>query len=397
MNTAEKAEKNSTRFKIIRFCIFLSGLSVFSQLYLFQPLLPMVAGHFRTSVGDSSLLVSSTTIGMASGLFFFAFRADSFPRKKLMVFSLISSALLTIVSAWIPSLPLLIAIGFLKGFVISGVSAVALAYLTEEVRLSVVALAISTYLSGNTIGGMSGRISATILAGEFGWRNAVLLIGIESLILGLVFWKFFPGSKFFNPQKTDYHLKIKQMKRLLTDSYILRLYCTAFLLMGSFVSIYNYLTFRLEAAPFSLSHFFIAFIFLMYVFGVFGTMITSRLSARFERRDILKSAVALMLAGIVLLLSENIYVVISGLGLFTFCFFAAHTMASQMTALHAKEGKSSATSIYWLFYYFGSSSLGSGTGYLLHATSWNIFIGTLSLVLIICFVLTSFNKSPKID
>ncbi len=397
MNTEEKAEKRSTRFKIIRFCIFLSGLSVFAQLYLFQPLLPMVAGHFNTSVGDSSLLVSSTTAGMAAGLFFFAFRADSFPRKGLMVFSLIISAVLTIVSAWIPDLNLLIAIGVVKGFVISGVSAVALAYLTEEVPLSATALAISTYLSGNTIGGMSGRISATVLAGEFGWRNAVLLLGTESLLLGLIFWKFFPESKFFNPQKTDYHLKMKQMKRLLTDPYMLRLYFTAFLLMGAFVSVYNYLTFRLEAAPFSLNHFFIAFIFLMYTFGVFGTMITSRLSARFERTDILKTFVTLMLVGLLLLLSENIFIVIFGLGLFTLCFFAAHTMASQMTALHAQEGKSSATSVYWLFYYFGSSILGSGTGYLLHESSWTIFIGMLSAVLIICLILTIRNKSLKID
>lgn len=397
MITEEKAEKHSSRFKIIRLCIFLSGLSVFAQLYLFQPLLPMVAGYFKTSVGDSSLLVSSTTTGMAAGLFFFAFRADSFPRKKLMVFSLIASGVLTVVSTWIPSLSLLIAIGAAKGFILSGVSAVALAYLTEEVQLSAVALAISTYLSGNTIGGMSGRISATILAGELGWRNAILIIGIESLLFGLVFWKLFPESKFFRPQKTDYHLKMKQMKRLLTDPYMLRLYCTAFLLMGCFVSIYNYLTFRLEAAPFSLSHFFIAFIFLMYIFGVFGTIITSRLSGRFKRADILKSSVGLMLAGLLFLISQNIYAVIFGLGLLTLSFFAAHTMASQMTALHAKEGKSSATSIYWLFYYFGSSFLGSGTGYLLHATSWNFFIGMLSVVLVICLALTTFNKSPKID
>ena len=151
MNTAEKADRKSKRFKYIKLCIFFSGLSVFAQLYLFQPLLPMVAEHFHTTVGDSSLLVSSATIGMALGLFFFAFRADSFSRKKLMVFSLISSALLTMISAWIPSLTLLIAIGVLKGFVISGVSSVALAYLTEEVHLSVVALAISMYLSENTI------------------------------------------------------------------------------------------------------------------------------------------------------------------------------------------------------------------------------------------------------
>ncbi|MGG5207342.1 MFS transporter [Chryseobacterium sp. MIQD13] len=392
MDLSEKAEKGSRRFRYIKLCIFFSGLSVFAQLYLFQPILPTVSEYFKTTAGDSSLLVSSSTIGMAVGLLFFAFKADSYSRKRLMTFSLVSSAVLTIISAWMPSLSLLIATGILKGFVVSGVSAIALAYLTEEVHVSVVGLAISMYLSGNTIGGMSGRIVATILAGEFGWRNAVLIIGIESLLLGLVFWKLFPESKFFNPQETDYSLKVKQMRRFLTDSYMLRLYFIAALLMGSFVSVYNYLSFRLEAPPFSLSHFVIAFIFLMYIFGVFGTMITSRLLKRFSSNFILKASVLFMLSGTALLLSENIYVIILGLGLFTLSFFAAHTMASQMTALHAKQGKSSATSIYWLFYYFGSSILGSGTGYILHAFSWNIFITLLLFSVGISFLLAVRNK-----
>jgi len=393
MDLTEKADKGSRRFRYIKLCIFFSGLSVFAQLYLFQPILPTVSEYFRTTAGDSSLLVSSSTIGMAIGLLFFAFKADSYSRKGLMTFSLVSSAVLTIISAWMPSLSLLIATGILKGFVVSGVSAIALAYLTEEVHASVVGLAISMYLSGNTIGGMSGRIIATILAGELGWRNAVLMIGIESLILGLIFWKLFPESKFFNPQETDYSLKVKQMKKFLTDSYMLRLYFIAALLMGSFVSVYNYLSFRLEAAPFSLSHFVIAFIFLMYIFGVFGTMITSRLSKRFSSQLILKASVLSMLAGTALLMSESIYMIIFGLGLFTLSFFAAHTMASQMTALHAKQGKSSATSIYWLFYYFGSSILGTGTGYILHAGSWNTFILMLLFSVGISFLLAAKNKN----
>ncbi|MBB6369698.1 MFS transporter [Chryseobacterium shigense] len=392
MNLTEKAEKGSRRFRYIKLCIFFSGLSVFAQLYLFQPILPTVSEYFKTTAGDSSLLVSSSTIGMAIGLLFFAFKADSYSRKSLMTFSLVSSAVLTIISAWMPSLSMLIATGILKGFVVSGVSAIALAYLSEEVHVSVVGLAISMYLSGNTIGGMSGRIAATILAGEFGWRNAVLIIGIESLVLGLIFWKLFPESQFFNPQKTDYSLKVKQMGKFLTDSYMLRLYFIAALLMGSFVSVYNYLSFRLEAAPFSLSHFVIAFIFLMYIFGVFGTMITGRLLRRFSSNFILKASVLSMFSGTALLLSENIYIIIAGLGLFTLSFFAAHTMASQMTALHAKQGKSSATSIYWLFYYFGSSILGSGTGYILHAFSWNVFIILLLISVGISFILAAGNK-----
>ncbi|CAH0211295.1 MFS transporter [Chryseobacterium sp. Bi04] len=395
MNSPEKANQGSLRLRYIKLCIFFSGLSVFAQLYLFQPLLPMAAEQFNVTVGDTSLLVSSSTIGMALGLLFFAFKADSYSRKRLMVFSLISSALLTIISTWIPNLSLLIGIGVLKGFVVSGVSAVALAYLTEEVYLAAVPAAISMYLSGNTIGGMSGRILATIAAGEFGWRNAVFIIGLESLILGLIFWKLFPESKFFNPQKTDYHQKVKQMKGFLMNPYMLRLYFIAALLMGVFVSVYNYLTFRLEAEPFSLSHFIIAFIFLMYIFGVFGTMITGKLSKRFSKNNILKSFILLMLCGLCLLLSENLYMVIFGLGIFTLSFFAAHTMASQMTALHARKGKSSATSIYWLFYYFGSSILGSGTGYLLHSFSWNVFISVLVIAVILALLLATANTSAN--
>ncbi|SIT02050.1 MFS transporter, YNFM family, putative membrane transport protein [Chryseobacterium ureilyticum] len=395
MNPLEKADRGSRRFRYIKLCIFFSGLSVFAQLYLFQPMLPMAAEHFNVSVGDTSLLVSSSTIGMALGLLFFAFKADSYSRKGLMTFSLISSALLTIISTWVPSLTLLIAIGILKGFVVSGVSAVALAYLTEEVNAAVIGAAISMYLSGNTIGGMSGRILATLLAGEFGWRNAVLVIGIESLVLGVILWKLFPDSKFFNPQKTDYHLKVKQMKFFLTNPYMLRLYIIAALVMGAFVSVYNYLTFRLEAKPFSLSHLIIAFIFLMYIFGVFGTMIVGRLSKRFPANNILKVSILSMLAGALLLLSENLYLLIFGLALFTLSFFAAHTMASQMTALYAKRGKSSATSIYWLFYYFGSSILGSGTGYLLHSYSWNVFIAFLTVTIVIALLLATANVSSK--
>ena len=395
MNPLEKADRGSQRFRYIKLCIFFSGLSVFAQLYLFQPMLPMAAEHFNVSVGDTSLLVSSSTIGMALGLLFFAFKADSYSRKNLMTFSLTASALLTIISTWIPSLTLLIAIGILKGFVVSGVSAVALAYLTEEVNAAVIGTAISMYLSGNTIGGMSGRILATLLAGEFGWRNAVLVIGIESLLLGILFWKLFPDSKFFNPQKTDYHLKVKQMKFFLTNPYMLRLYVIAALVMGVFVSVYNYLTFRLEAKPFSLSHFIIAFIFLMYIFGVFGTMIVGRLSKRFPSNTILKASILSMLIGALLLLSKNLYILIFGLAMFTLSFFAAHTMASQMTALYAKRGKSSATSIYWLFYYFGSSILGSGTGYLLHAYSWNVFIAFLTIALVIALLLATANTFSK--
>lgn len=387
----KRVGKQSARFRMINLCIFLSGLSVFAQLYLFQPLLPTVAGHFKTSVGNSSLLVSSATIGMALGLFFFGLKADGFSRKKQMSFALITSALLTIISFKLDSLPLLICIGLLKGFVLAGVSSVALAYLTEEVEFSVIGIAISMYLNGNTIGGMSGRVVVIIFAGAFGWRNAVLAIGMESLVLGLLFWKFFPESRLFKPRPTFVRQKLRQMKGFISDGIMLRLYLIAALMLGAFVSVYNYLTFRLEAKPFSLSHYWVALIFLMYAFGVVGAIIARKLSERYELRRVLRGFILVLLLGVGLMIFDNLVLTIAGLGLLTLAFFAAHTMASRMVAVRALEGKSSATSLYWLFYYTGSGVIGSLSGYLLHGTSWIVYTISLIVLVTIAFLLAGFE------
>ena len=391
----EHAAKHSPRFQKIKICIFLSGLSVFAQLYLFQPLLATVAQHFSTSVGNSSLLVSSATIGMALGLFFFGLKADGFSRRKQMSFALITSAILTIASFKIQSLLLLIGIGVLKGFVLAGVSSVAIAYLTEEVEVSVAGLAISMYLNGNTIGGMSGRIFTTVFAGFWGWERAVLLIGIESLVLGLVFWKFLPESQFFQPQRTSVRYKLRQMKGFVHDSQMIRLYTIGALLVGTFVSVYNYLAFRLEEVPFSLSHYWVASIFLMYAFGVIGTIIARKLSDRYALRYVLRGFILVLLTGVGLMIFDSLVLTLMGLGLLTLAFFAAHTMASRIVAIHGSTNRSTASSLYWLFYYTGSGILGSISGYMLHESNWTTYIISLMTVVFIAFLL-SIAKEQKV-
>ena len=121
------------RFRRIRLCMLLSGLSVFAQLYLFQPLLSDLCSFYGISAVTGSLSVSASTIGMAVGLFVLAFKADAVSRGRLMGASLIASSLLTLLSVLAFNYPLLLLANFLKGAVLAGVSAVALAYLTEEV------------------------------------------------------------------------------------------------------------------------------------------------------------------------------------------------------------------------------------------------------------------------
>lgn len=91
----------TVRFRLIRNCMLLSGISVFAQLYLFQPILSDLCRFFTITPATSSLAVSITTVGIAVGLLYWAFKADSISREKLMGISLILSSVITIVSAFV--------------------------------------------------------------------------------------------------------------------------------------------------------------------------------------------------------------------------------------------------------------------------------------------------------
>lgn len=385
-NTNEHKEK---RFRIIRNCMLISGLSVFAQLYLFQPMLSELQASFGVSLATGSLAVSASTIGMATGLFLFAFKADTFKRERLMSLSLILSALLTITSAFMSHFVLLLLLNFLKGIALSGVSAVALAYLSDEIEPGKIGLAISLYLSGNTIGGMTGRVAGSLLAGWGGWQQAVWVIGITSLLLGFLFYWKIPASSQVSQNSISIKEKLQQMKDLLSKRLFIGMYLIAALAMGVFVSVYNYISIQLESPRYGLPHQMIAMIFVMYLTGVAGSIIVGKLSDKYRPERLLRYSLILLGAGLSMLLIPRLWALIAGLGILTFAFFSTHTIASRIVSVNASRSKSSATSIYWLSYYAGSSIIGSLTGIILTLFGWDTFVEILLMLTTLSYLISS--------
>lgn len=385
-NTNEHKEK---RFRIIRNCMLISGLSVFAQLYLFQPMLSELQASFGVSLATGSLAVSASTIGMATGLFLFAFKADTFKRERLMSLSLILSALLTITSAFMSHFVLLLLLNFLKGIALSGVSAVALAYLSDEIEPGKIGLAISLYLSGNTIGGMTGRVTGSLLAGWGGWQQAVWAIGITSLLLGFLFYWKIPTSSQVSQNSISIREKLQQMRDLLSKRLFIGMYLIAALAMGVFVSVYNYISIQLESPRYGLPHQMIAMIFVMYLTGVAGSIIVGKLSDKYRPERLLRYSLILLGAGLSMLLIPRLWALIAGLGVLTFAFFSTHTIASRIVSVNASRSKSSATSIYWLSYYAGSSIIGSLTGIILTRFGWDTFVEILLMLTTLSYLISS--------
>jgi predicted MFS family arabinose efflux permease len=150
----------------------------------------------------------------------------------------------------------------------------------------------------------------------------------------------------------------------------LALFGLAFLLMGGFVALYNYLGFRLSGAPFYLPPFAVSLVFLAYLAGTWASARAGGEASRFGRKPVLLVSIAVMIAGVAITLSNNVIAVLVGLVIATTGFFGAHSIAAGWVGRSAPVGKAQASSLYNLFYYGGSSAIGWFGGLVFDGFGW---------------------------
>lgn len=351
--------------------LFLVGYATFSLIYCVQPLLPILAEAFHVSPAESSLSLSLTTACLAVSILCFGALSENLGRKWLMFASMGIASVLSVVSAFIPDWHLLLATRAAIGIALGGVPAVAMAYLAEEIEPKGLGLAMGVYIGGNAYGGMSGRVITGFVAEHFSWPVAIGFIGATGALSVICFALLLPESRNFR-RKVTFSVRdhLANWKRHLANPRLAALFVVGFLAMGAFVTVYNYVGFRLLAPPFALSHDEIALIFTCYLFGIVASAAAGALSDRIGRGPVLTGGMALALIGLVFTLSDSLAVTIVGIAILTFGFFTAHSTASSWIGQTARGAKGHAASLYLLAYYVGSSVLGSSGGWFWSHGGW---------------------------
>jgi len=373
----------SAAFLRTNLALFAAGFATFALLYSVQPLLPVFTSFFHVSPATSSLSLSATTATLAVFMLLASALSESFGRKPVMAASLLASALLQLLSAAVPSWWELVGVRALMGVSLSGLPAVAMAYVSEEIEPRAIGLTMGLYIGGSGFGGMSGRLLAGILADHFGWRPAAAIIGAIGIVCGLVFAASLPPSRHFRPRVLALGPLLGAYRAHLSDSGLPWLFAEGFLLMGGFVTIYNYIGYRLLAPPFSLSQAEVGLIFVVYLVGIFASAWMGHLAARVGRKRIFRASLMIDLSGIVLTLSQNLGFVILGIAVLTFGFFAAHSIASSWIGVRARHARAQASALYLLLYYLGSSVVGSAGGFFWAAWGWQGVVGLTGTLLVL--------------
>jgi YNFM family putative membrane transporter len=385
-------ERGTPAYRRLGAAMWCAGLATFVLVYCVQALLPTLAAEFRVSSSAASLALSATTGTLALAIVPLSAVAESWGRTRVMTAALAASAVLGVLAPLTPTFGALVAVRALQGVALAALPALAMAHVTREVAPRWLGGAVGLLIAGNTIGGLSGRLVAGAVADVAGWRVALAVIGGLSLLCTVAFRLLLPPALAPAPPRVRLRELGGPLRAQLADPGLRCLFGIAFLLMGAFVTVYNYLGFRLLAPPFGLPAALVGLVFLGYLAGTWASTGAGRLGDRWGRRRVLWAAVLVAVAGAWVTLPDLLLTVLAGLLVVTVGFFAAHSVASSWVGRRASMlpagSPAVASSLYLFAYYLGSSVGGAAGGVAYDHGGWPAVVVYVTVLLAAALILS---------
>ncbi|KJS72704.1 MAG: hypothetical protein JL56_12030 [Desulfotomaculum sp. BICA1-6] len=396
-NQADFVTPGTAEFRRASLALFIASFITFANIHLTQPLLPVLAREFSVSPAASSLTVTVTIFSIGFALLIYGPISDAVGRRPVMLWTMFLGVIPALLAPLVTTFDQLILIRIAQGLLLAGLPSVAMAYLGEEISPRALGLAFGLYISGNSIGGMSGRIISGTVAEAYSWQAAFVVLGVIGLAGVVLFYFLLPPSHHFTPRSAGVRSGAAAMLEHLSNVTLLKAYGIAFMLMFAFMGVFNYITFRLSGPPYDLSPAALGWLFLAYLAGTVSSTLTGRIVDVAGHRVGVILGVFVALAGVALMFMPALWIIITGLVVFCFGFFAAHTTASTWVNSKTNKSRASAAGLYLIFFYAGGSFGSTGLGFIWHPWGWpGVTAGvSVTLMLALLFGLTMHGTKVK--
>ncbi|MEV5834130.1 MFS transporter [Nocardia sp. NPDC052112] len=362
MTSTDIRSTGTSHERRITTALFAAGLTTFASMYSAQALLPSLSAAFGVAPARAALAVSLTTGFLASAIVPVSALSARIGRTRVMTWSAVVSAVIGLLLPLSPSLEVLLAGRALQGVALAGVPAVAMAYLAEEIGGDGLGAAMGVYVAGTSIGGLSGRLIPAFALDLASWRWAEAAIAVAAAGCTIWFVRALPPSRGFVARPAGMRTVLSDLGTPLRHGGLLALFGLAFVLVGGFVSIYNFLGYRLTRAPFELPAVVAGSVFLLYLAGTLASAAAGRWADRIGKHRVLAAAVTMMGIGVLVTIPDRLITIVLGISLCTAGFFGAHAVASTWVGAMAPGNRGAASSLYLFSYYLGAAIIGSSTG-----------------------------------
>ncbi len=353
-----------------------AGFSAFVNLYSPQALLPELSREFHVGAGEISSLMTASTAAIAISAPFTGALADVVGRKRLISAAMFAVAVPTLIMTFMGSVPEMAFWRFVQGLLLPPIFTVTVAYIGDEWPPSDIARVAGLYVSGASVGGFSGRFIPGVLADLIGWRSAIQVVALLTLLAAVIVALTLPRERKF--VRSDGLLSsFIQMFRHLRDRRLLATYAIGFGVLFNFIATFTFVSFHLAAPPYLFSPTLLGMLFLTYLVSSPLLPWTGRAIAIFGRRPFVLGAIVVWIAGALLLLAPPVSIILMGLTLCAVCGMLCQTISTGYVTMTAKEGRSSAVGLYASIFYIGGSAGAFLTGLAWNAAGWN---GCIALI-----------------
>ena len=347
-----------------------AGFSAFVNLYSPQALLPKLAGEFHVGPGEISSLMTASTAAIALSAPFIGALADVLGRKRLIVAAMFAITVPTVVMTFAATVPQLVLWRFVQGLLVPPIFTVTVAYIGDEWPPHDVARVAGLYVTGSAIGGFSGRFIPGILTDAIGWRSAIQVVALITLVAAVIVTLMLPRERQF-VRSGGLLLSLSQMLRHFRDRRLVATFAIGFGVLFNFIAAFTYVSFHLAGPPYFFSPTLLGALFLTYLVSSPLLPWTGRAIALFGRRRLVLGTIVVWIAGALLLLAPPVWIIIAGLTLCAVCGMLCQTISTGYVTLTAKEGRSSAVGLYASTFYVGGSAGAFLTGIAWTTAGWS--------------------------
>jgi YNFM family putative membrane transporter len=375
----------------LQITVFTLVSAAFTNIYITQPVLPVLQHEFSAGLVVVSLTVSAVILGMACSNLPFGFLADRLPIHRIILLGGVCVAGCGLICALSYHLWILIAVRFLQGLFIPALTTCLAAFLSKTLPMDRLNVVMGSYVSASVIGGLGGRLLGGWLHPPLHWRYAFLSAAAMVLAAAIYAFRQLPRAPAGDTQTRAPHT----YRSLLARPDLLRIYCCAAGSFGVFSSIFNYLPFRLSGPPFNYSTELSTSLYLVYVIGIFMGPLAGKFSNRFGNGNTLLGGTIVMGASLVFFRLPSLSAVIGGLLCACAGFFAVHSSAVGCLNLKLAGGQGRANALYMLFFYCGGWVGITGTGFAFKHGGWDGALLTCAGFLLVPLFTSLAERKPR--
>ncbi len=373
-----RIELRSALFWRATLALCLGSFMIFANVYVTQPLLPMLARDFEITPLEAGWSFTVATLTLGLSLLVYGPLSDAVGRKWLMVLSMAGAVLSTLLLSQVTDYQALLWLRGIQGFCLGGLPAIAIAYMGDEFSKRALMVAVGLYISGNTLGGIGGRLIGGFIGDWLGWADAFLVMTLISFFCLSAFALLLPASTHFQSRALHPRVMLSDLLGHLRNPLLLTAYLIGGFNFFIFINQYSYVTFLLADAPYNLPASLLGMLFLTYLTGTVGSAFSGKIGLHLAQPLVVALGILTLMAGTLVTLIPSLWAIIVGFLLNSFGFFLAHSSASSWVSRSAQHARASASSLYLVFYYLGASSGGFYLDPFWHWHGWaGIVLGSL--------------------